>query len=186
MAKSDKPGTTPVRVSAQDVEIYQLAVEENVDYKTIADQYGICEATVGRTVKRVRTYLGQLKEKGLMTMGANRGQPQAVTPAARPSGQQETGMSLIPQRGENFLDQIDDFARISRSSAATGVVVGCAANSIVDGFTNPNISEEEGLQKAAKGCVSLGSFIFGVVRSFDSLQNGNNRNDPANQDDRGQ
>jgi len=157
---------SPTRVSAQDIEIYRLATEEGITHEGIAENYGICEATVSRTVKRVRTYLRELRELQLDERGAAPNVP--ATTAARPGGAQD--IQLIPRAGQNILDQVSDFAKISHASASAGVVVGCAADSILDGLTNPDLSDEDGLQKTVNGFASLGGFIFGAIKSAQRLQ----------------
>ena len=80
------------------------------------------------------------------------------------------GVQLIPRSGENILDRVADFAKVSQASASAGVIVGCAFDSIVDGLTNQELSDEDGLLKTVNGFAALGGFVFGSVRSVQKLQ----------------
>lgn len=166
MGKESRKGKSVARVSAQDIEIYRLATEEGIKQDAIAERFGICEATVSRTMKRVRDYLKDIRDlqlDGAETPGA----PPPATAAATGGSQ---GLQLIPRSGENILDQVADFAKVSQASASAGVIVGCAVDSILDGLTNQELSDEDGLLKTVNGFAAIGGFVFGSVRSVQKLQ----------------
>lgn len=169
MGEKSRPGKSNVRVSAQDLEIYRLATEDGMAYGEIAEQFGICNATVGRTIERVRTYLKELRELQLSALATSGQTPvsESTAVAARDAPQEAR---LIPRAGENILDQVTDFAKVSRASASAGVVVGCAVDSILDGLTNPDLPDEEGLRKTATGFATIGGFIYGSLKSAQRLQ----------------
>ena len=179
--KTAKTRQRTVRVSAQDIEIYRLVTEEGMAHGAVAEQFDIHEATVGRTVKRVREYLRELREFHIATGGNMRtdvdedddsdgSPPGTVSVAVTDQRAGRDSVQIIPGPGENILDQVTDFAKISQASAATGVVVGCALSSIADGLTNPELSDVEGLRKTATGFASLGGFLFGSLKTFQRLQ----------------
>jgi len=167
MGTESRTGKAPVRVSAQDIEIYRLVTEDGLKQDEIAERFGICEATVSRTVKRVRTYLKNLRELQLDD-GVATGQVPATTGGDGPGPAQ--GLQLIPGPGGNILDQVTDFAKVSQASASAGIVVGCAVDSIIEGLTNPDLPDEEGLRKTTTGFAALGGFLFGSLRSVQKLQ----------------
>lgn len=166
MGKESRKGKSVARVSAQDIEIYRLATEEGIKQDAIAERFGICEATVSRTVKRVREYLKDLR--GLQLEGKESRSLAESDENSQQDGPQ--GVQLIPRSGENILDRVADFAKVSQASASAGVIVGCAFDSIVDGLTNQELSDEDGLLKTVNGFAAIGGFVFGSVRSVQKLQ----------------
>ncbi|MFA6695010.1 MAG: hypothetical protein WCR85_00135 [Sphaerochaeta sp.] len=135
-------------------------------HEEVAAQYNICDATVGRTVKRVRAYLKDLRD---LQLGAN-AEPKTEQPMAVSASEPAQDRQIIPRAGENILDQVTDFAKVTHASASAGVVVGCATDSIIDGLTNPELSDEEGLRKTATGFASIGGFIYGSLKASQRLR----------------
>ncbi|MDD2636592.1 MAG: hypothetical protein PHW82_13955 [Bacteroidales bacterium] len=166
MGKQPASSKSAVRVSAQDLEIFRLVTEEGMKYEEVAEQYEICDATVGRTVKRVRAYLKDLRDLQLGTNAETKTEPAQIVAAQDPPQERQ----LIPRAGENILDQVTDFAKVTHASASAGVVVGCATDSIIDGLTNPELSDEEGLRKTATGFASIGGFIYGSLKASQRLR----------------
>ena len=165
MGKESRKRKPTARVSARDIEIYRLVTEEGIKQDAIAERFGICEATVSRTVKRVREYLKDLagcnwKEKN-RDLWLNR---------MKIPNRMATGVQLIRDRARIFLIRLPILQKCRRASASAGVIVGCAFDSIVDGLTNQELSDEDGLLKTVNGFAAIGGFVFGSVRSVQKLQ----------------